>query len=575
MKKLISILLVCAMLFGLAACSKGGENVQPPTKAEQSMARYMDFLEGKEAVFKSENYDWYKEYYNEFEDLYETELVLGTEAGFLIDDVLYNLLDSDEFLSVNDKISSVKYAFIDCGNDGEPELALQVVAYDNYGDPNNFELVIKDNDGVLELCYICYSYYRSMEFIANKYGVILSQGSNSAFSSSGDYGYINKDGKYEIIYTYFDSFDFIDDPGFFGPEFDELTEEDLAEINENGCQFGEYAIMKDNSSEVYYCYYPCDEAAVNVFKKIGIDIKSYDDIDAILLKAKQDAGLTEEVYDNYDYPDFKDVDTKIVQEYLTYGYHPVYVSSVEEFVDAIDNYTTIVLAPGNYNFTDYLNDAVANNKLEFGDLYEGVELPGVYIMDNYDYNLGLFYLEGLKNCSADPKNPAEIEVTSADNHVLDFAGCVNMAIENVKMGHDAMAYGCSAEVLGLYGCDGFYIVDSDLYGCGTYGIIADYGTGIIVKGTKIHDCSDGGIIFTCVQYSSFEDCQFVDIYGRYTIANFDSTIDFSNCQFKNCGSDFLYMDSENAMTYFDGSCTYDQAVMQALQNFEGSGFLYY
>jgi hypothetical protein len=105
--------------------------------------------------------------------------------------------------------SNLEYSFIDCGNDGEPELAIK---YAYTGEMSEYEGdyvytdVIKLVDGKLQLCAECVSHYRTEETV-NQYGVISSSfidfaGANIWLSYSG----IDKNGKLESIMDCSDSY---------------------------------------------------------------------------------------------------------------------------------------------------------------------------------------------------------------------------------------------------------------------------------------------------------------------------------------------------------------------------------
>lgn len=101
--------------------------------------------------------------------------------------------------SSNIKLSLADYAFIDCGADGVPELALNQI-YSIESDEANVISVFKIIDDKMYLVSSVYGYYRSYVDI-NKFGYISYGGSDGAASSYTDYRFVNKDGEEVFLYS--------------------------------------------------------------------------------------------------------------------------------------------------------------------------------------------------------------------------------------------------------------------------------------------------------------------------------------------------------------------------------------
>lgn len=94
------------------------------------------------------------------------------------------------------------YQFIDCGGDGEKELAFAMViaSADDYMGPYENYLIIKEYAGSLRVIASDYTFYRTQCDITDL-GGIRSGGSDSAAAYYQEYGFIDAVGKREFVYS--------------------------------------------------------------------------------------------------------------------------------------------------------------------------------------------------------------------------------------------------------------------------------------------------------------------------------------------------------------------------------------
>ena len=97
------------------------------------------------------------------------------------------------------RLESAEYAYIDCGNDGNKELALRFRTPENI-EPWEEYIVIKAVDGVLETVYANVAWSRSSLFIG-EYGYIFGDGSGGAAYHVFDKSFIDADGNWHFIYN--------------------------------------------------------------------------------------------------------------------------------------------------------------------------------------------------------------------------------------------------------------------------------------------------------------------------------------------------------------------------------------
>ena len=227
------------------------------------------------------------------------------------------------------------------------------------------------------------------------------------------------------------------------------------------------------------------------------------------------------------------------------------VSSVKELLEAIRPDAKILIEPGYYNLSDYLN--------EIPDLDEWNE--------NHEYVQILKAFDGLeifvKNASglcirgdSDDPSATELVVDPRYAAVLNFSDCPNLTLGCLTMGHTDMG-DCSGNVLEFDGCRGILLDRMDLYGCGVYGIgCNDFSGDLTVTDSVIRDCAYG--IFEIVNGAGefrFTDCSFTGSgWGGYFEYNEDSSLSFRGCFFGEQESNAWYFDDAAS---FEG-CTWSE-----------------
>ena len=234
--------------------------------------------------------------------------------------------------------------------------------------------------------------------------------------------------------------------------------------------------------------------------------------------------------------------------YIPFGEYTnvVYVTSTEEFFDAIADDTLIVVGSGIYNITAYREDnpRFKNRKVKYSE-YDGTIISKIK-------HLGIYAEQGSTLCQF-------VEESSEDS-VLIFDNCKDLTINGIVFGHtyiDELA--CSGDVLEFRKCSEISLQSLNLYGCGTYGIRASKSDTLSVSRCWIHDCTNGLIDFTEVKNAYFGGCV-MSYSGPYTILDLDENSDalFELCTFVgNNGYCMLGEDGHytfNACTFHDNIC---------------------
>ncbi|MCR5102570.1 MAG: hypothetical protein K6B41_14585 [Butyrivibrio sp.] len=127
-------------------------------------------------------------------------IILGDKitGEFTIKDMIEAI--KANFDSEDIKEDSVEYRIIDCGNDGNYELALEI-SFEEADMYTGLFIFDESDDGKLQLIYSNDMWSRKWLSV-NKYGYIMVGGSNGAASHSGDAILIDANGKTNDIYNY-------------------------------------------------------------------------------------------------------------------------------------------------------------------------------------------------------------------------------------------------------------------------------------------------------------------------------------------------------------------------------------
>ncbi|MDO4961198.1 MAG: right-handed parallel beta-helix repeat-containing protein [Eubacteriales bacterium] len=482
---------------------------------------------------------------------------------------------------LNIELSGVSYCMLSCGDDEVPMMALQVdFVYPQF---NRIYFLKQTGDSLKITDRIAggEGYY---EALLNSHGVIAKGGYESLFE---EFHVLNEDGKVCFLWekgTYYDLGEDYYDAGH-GPvsifkAAHDHTDEIKAHYGDTPAVGDEwllytysdivYADRDDEAKYVESLLYTSDPAAdaepviEAIFKDAGVAPSTDKEIEAFKAKRYAEAGISKELsaYDETDIT-WKDVSCDSLEEIKSYGADPVFVSTVEELVAAVHDYANIVLAPGTYNVTGYINEHADEIAYYNSGDQEQNNTPGV-LYDGWgegDVEMNIYGITGLTIRSKDPEHPAEIVSEPRYWNVLSFRRCSMLTLKNLIMGHTPEQGVCSGDVVGLYNCDATNVSGCDLYGCGAYGMKLSESQGTYVADTVIHDCSYGVIETHNDHGVTFTDCTFRDC-REYTM--FDITGNgynsFIRCTFKNLNGDMLQLDDNSTVSFLN--CMMDNAAWQ-------------
>lgn len=248
----------------------------------------------------------------------------------------------------------------------------------------------------------------------------------------------------------------------------------------------------------------------------------------------------------------------------------VVVSTVDEFMNAIEDDAVIYLEPGVYNLTEWIDEValpIADYENEknfqlYHDylyVYDHVFIAGV--PDGYE--VAISEAKNLTIKSKDAANPATIIAEARCAQVLKIFSCENLKLENLYLGHSPDQGRCIGNVIECEDSDGIEISCCDLYGCGVFGLSVIDSKNISVSDSVIHDCSDGVLDSHGSEAIVFKD-SIIENMPDLTLIAVKSSVDFDGCTFRNIGGDFGSIQRSN-VTFT--SCTFDEVAQSLVETF--------
>ncbi|MGM9613900.1 MAG: M56 family metallopeptidase [Oscillospiraceae bacterium] len=214
----------------------------------------------------------------------------------------------------------------------------------------------------------------------------------------------------------------------------------------------------------------------------------------------------------------------------------VYVSTVDEFLDAIRPNTRILLAPGEYDLSTAGTYGEDQDRYYWEEVADGYQL----IIENMDS----------LTIASESGDPTDVTISAEPRYanVMVFRSCSSIKLNCITAGHTEEPGGCTGGVIALQGCDDTQISNAALYGCGILGIDAENCRRLSVTDTDIYECSNGAVRLMSCYDVRFTDCIFRDCGQEYPAI---SIISASNCYGVLVQNSSIY--NNQAETLFRGS----------------------
>lgn len=192
----------------------------------------------------------------------------------------------------------------------------------------------------------------------------------------------------------------------------------------------------------------------------------------------------------------------------------VYVSTVDELLDAILPGTRILLAPGEYDLITAKTYGENQDWYSWEEVFDGYQL----VIENVDK----------LTIASESGDPADVTISAEPRYanVMFFRNCKAIKLDGITVGHTEEPGICMGGVIALESCDDTQIANAALYGCGILGVDAENCRGLNVANTDIYECSSGAVQLQICSDVRFTDCKFRDC-GKESMAY--SVISASNC----------------------------------------------
>ncbi len=228
--------------------------------------------------------------------------------------------------------------------------------------------------------------------------------------------------------------------------------------------------------------------------------------------------------------------------HFSHAVKKIHVKTESEFIKAIGSDRVIILDQDiRLNLSDVLEDKVTCKSLGI----TWIENSDEAINPDQKYSEGCFdgrqlVIKYVKNLTIEGEKGAEIVVNPHYANVIRFSWCKNININNMTLGHTEEGY-CEGSVLYFNDCENVQIKNSDMYGCGTYGIEARSTVGLKCLSSIIRDCSYGIMTLRDVQNVEFTRCDFMRCreYGLIEVYGKSQNVTFRECRFaQNIGTLF-------------------------------------
>ncbi|MFP4139255.1 MAG: right-handed parallel beta-helix repeat-containing protein [Phycisphaerae bacterium] len=194
----------------------------------------------------------------------------------------------------------------------------------------------------------------------------------------------------------------------------------------------------------------------------------------------------------------------------------VRVSTVEQFIDAIEPNTIIQLAAGTYDVSK-----VAQKKRTF-----------VVYEDSYDGSVGDLVIRNVPNLTiAGPAGRgARIVTPERYSRVLTLRDCRGVELAGLTVGHSPGEGYCTGGVVRIEKVRGLTVINCDLFGCGTEGLEMTDVAEATFRDTIIRDCTYGILTLRQGSNITFRDCRFAGNKEFHGVVVHDSeAVTFRGC----------------------------------------------
>lgn len=189
------------------------------------------------------------------------------------------------------------------------------------------------------------------------------------------------------------------------------------------------------------------------------------------------------------------------------------VTNVYDLVTHIGSHRELHLAPGTYDL-----GKVSNLQGEAARrMYNG----GLMVYEIHDFKL-----------VGSGTGQTKIISPVMESNVLTFAECSDIQVKDLSIGHRVVPGGCQGDAVFIRNSQNLEFNRTDIYGCGQYSLTLRFVDNLLVKDSRLHDCSYGLLDADTVCQSKFVNTDFVHT-GKLSALNTNqiTAMSFEKCRF--------------------------------------------
>lgn len=545
------------------------EVIEEVNEADMATLKYEAFLTGDEKLY-TDKYDYVKR--SEDGDFN----YFGEYDGMTIEEFFKQVVEIEKLGSFSFPFNHAEYAYIDCGMDGIPELAMKAIFEDEWDQLERY-YVIKLVDDKLELTYMDECYYRTSLNITNLAGVVVATEGYGAASSGYQIGFLDADARYVLDYTEETSYMAL----YMLPErFEDAvvnTDEDYSslylkrfafELNTDGSEFDEYekrtlycAQKEDDEESNGVDFKENVRVAKTLFNYVGEKLYSLDEIKTKIAEREASIGFSDEIKDA---GEFGWSELELDSEYIN-GIEVIHVSNVDELMKNMADNTVISLAPGEYNIGDWVKKNASNlPHYDWSDDEDAAEAfdGGVYVEGDEGIYFSISYLNDCKLRSEEFDNPAIIINSNKDCNVLNLNQCEDVTFDRIFFKNLATdgEYICASLTMSM--CKNVNLDYCQFDGNKvTMGISILNSSTVFAEGCEIINCNDGLLQCFDAYGITFANSTFRDTTGDVLIQTMAADLTFANSEFMNLTGTLIYPDRVSETSFVN--CEFDESSQEA------------
>ena len=216
------------------------------------------------------------------------------------------------------------------------------------------------------------------------------------------------------------------------------------------------------------------------------------------------------------------------------------VSEISDLVRNLKSKNRIYLPNGYYGILDFEEETDCVRK---EDVFDGQEVV----------------VDGLSDATI-VGDDAVLLARARYADVIRFENCKNLRLENLTLGHTPQKAYCTGTVLCFNNCENIELVNLRLFGCGTYGIMATDSKDILLSGSRIFECTYGGVYVSSTEIT-IENTMIYDCNDVFSIisGSDDSTVMMENVAIYNNSVVGTLIDMEDSWLICRGVSVYDNS----------------